>query len=212
MIERTKSFINWSALTFDLQHSKSNSAKRILTVFLKKDCSLTQLFKLNKFGILTCLMWTCITFYKKKEKRTYQRLFKAEGFNFSLKTALLNQLWNSLPFRMKLNEKGLRMPSKYELTNESVPNIRRNVSLVFQIWWCPRFLNALLVGVWIPQLNIGQKLLLSQRYLKNLKEPFKSEQNYKDMLLMKARKKRQMKQNVTSCTFKRNNAGILKNF
>ena len=56
----------------------------------KKDSPLTQLSKLNKFGILTCLMWTCITFYKKKEKRTYQRLFKAEGCNFSHKTGLLN--------------------------------------------------------------------------------------------------------------------------
>ena len=55
-------------------------------------------------------------------------------------------------------------------------------------------------------------LLLSQRYLKFLKEPSKSEQSYKDMLLMNACKKHQMKQNVTSCTFKINNAGILKNF
>ena len=35
MIERTKSFITWSALMFDLQHSKSNSPKRILTFFKK---------------------------------------------------------------------------------------------------------------------------------------------------------------------------------
>ena len=113
---------------------------------------------------------------------------------------------------MNLNEKGLRMSSKYELSNESVPNIRRNVSLVFKIWWCPRFLNALLVGVWIAQLNIGQILLLSQKYLKILKEPSKSEQSYKDILLMNACKKHQMKQNVTSFTFKINNAGILKKF
>ena len=44
------------------------------------------------------------------------------------------------------------------------------------------------VGVWIPQLNIIQILLLSQRYLQILKEPSKSEQNCKDMLLLKARK------------------------
>ena len=35
MIERTKSFITWSALMFDLQQSKSNSPKRILTFFKK---------------------------------------------------------------------------------------------------------------------------------------------------------------------------------
>ena len=58
MIERTKSFITLSALMFDLQHSKLNSPKRGLTFKKKKqgerDSALTQLFKLNEFGILTC--------------------------------------------------------------------------------------------------------------------------------------------------------------
>ena len=142
---------------FDLQHSKSNSPKRILTFFKKiKDSPLTQLFKLNKFGILTC-----ITFYKKKEKRTYQRLFKAKNWLIEL--------------------------------------VFKFFTISHETEW-KRVAHA----IKIP--------LLSQRYLKFLKEPSKSEQSYKDMLLMNACKKHQMKQNVTSCTFKINNAGILKKF
>ena len=123
-------------MMFDLQHSKSNSPKRILTFFKKiKDSPLTQLFKLNKFGILTCLMWTCITFYKKKEKRTYQRLFKAKNWLIEL----------VLKF--------------FTISDETE--------------W-KRVAHAIKI------------LLLSQRYLKFLKEPSKSEQSYKDMLLMNA--------------------------
>ena len=45
---------------FDLQHSKSNSPKRALTYKKKterereRDSALTQRFKLNEFGTLTC--------------------------------------------------------------------------------------------------------------------------------------------------------------
>ena len=46
------------------------------------------------------------------------------------------------------------------------------------------FFNPLLVGVGIPQLNIVQL----QRYLKNLKELSKFEQNFIDLLLLKAHK------------------------
>ena len=50
--------------TFKIKLTKAD-----INFFLKKrkGSPLTQLFKLNKFGILTCLMWTYVTFYKKKE-------------------------------------------------------------------------------------------------------------------------------------------------
>ena len=60
MIERTKSFITLSEFMFDLQHSKSNSPKRVFNFKEKtdrereRDSALTKLFKLNEFGILTC--------------------------------------------------------------------------------------------------------------------------------------------------------------
>ena len=112
MTERTKSFITWSSLVFDLQHSKSNWPKRILTFFRKKRLSFKAAFQTKQVWHSYVFNVNVYHVLQEKGEENLTASVLSWRFSFFAQNWVIKLALQFFTISDETEWKALRMPSK----------------------------------------------------------------------------------------------------